>query len=120
MVQRHAHSGKLNGLSRPHPLHTIPGEDLQRAFAGYVVAATTGAIVARVAIFLPSFLFVLVLNPFIPRLRSSQSMSAFLDPVNASSIGLMAAVVIQFARAAVVGWRATDRLARPAAKGRVE
>jgi chromate transporter len=74
-------------------------------FVGFVVAGTTGAFVATVAIFLPSFVFVLILNTFIPRLRSSKTMSAFLDALNANTIGLMAAVVIQLARAAVVDWR---------------
>jgi chromate transporter len=33
-------------------------------------------------------------------------MSAFLDAINASAIGLMAAVVIQLASATMVDWRA--------------
>jgi len=83
-----------------------PGPVLSTAtFVGYVVSGTAGALVATVAIFLPSFLVVLVLNPLIPRLRASKAMSAFLDAVNASAIGLMAAVVIQLAYAAVVDWR---------------
>ena len=83
-----------------------PGPVLSTAtFVGYVVAGIAGALVATVAIFLPSFLFVLILNPFIPRLRSSKHMSAFLDAVNASAVGLMAAVVIHLGRSAVVDWR---------------
>jgi chromate transporter len=84
-----------------------PGPVLSTAtFVGYAVSGVAGAIVATVAIFLPSFLFVLVLNPIIPRLRASKNMSAFLDAINASAISLMAAVVIRLAGATVVDWRA--------------
>jgi chromate transporter len=62
--------------------------------------------VATIAIFLPSFLFVLILNPFIPRLRASKVMSAFLDAVNVSAIGLMAAVVVSLAGQTLTDWRA--------------
>jgi chromate transporter len=71
-----------------------PGPVLSTAtFIGYVVAGTPGAIVATVGIFLPSFFFVLIVNPFIPRLRESALAGAFLDAVNASAVGLMAAVI---------------------------
>jgi chromate transporter len=84
-----------------------PGPVLSTAtFVGYVVSGLAGAVTATAAIFLPSFLFVLILNPLIPRLRASKIMSAFLDAVNASAIGLMAAVVIQLAGTAVMDWRA--------------
>ena len=70
-----------------------PGPVLSTAtFVGYLVSGVPGALISTTAIFLPSFFFVLILNPFIPRLRSSKIMSAFLDAVNISAIGLMAAV----------------------------
>ena len=65
-----------------------------------------GALISTTAIFLPSFFFVLILNSFIPRLRSSKIMSAFLDAVNISAIGLMAAVVVHLAGASLTDWRA--------------
>ena len=40
-------------------------------FIGYILSGTPGAIVATLGIFLPSFIFVLILNPLIPRLRQS-------------------------------------------------
>ena len=71
-----------------------PGPVLSTAtFIGYVVAGLPGAIVATIGIFLPSFVFVLILNPLIPRLRESAVAGAFLDAVNASAVGLMAAVI---------------------------
>ena len=61
------------------------------------MAALAGAAVATVAIFLPSFVFVAVTNPIVPRLRRSRWTAAFLDAVNAASLGLMAAVTIKLA-----------------------
>ena len=84
-----------------------PGPVLSTAtFVGYVVSGVSGAVISTVAIFLPSFIFVLILNPVIPRLRASKIMSSFLDAVNISSIGLMAAVVIQLANSALTDWKA--------------
>jgi chromate transporter len=83
-----------------------PGPILSTAtFIGYVVMSAdggpwrglAGAAVATVAIFLPSFVFVAVTNPIVPRLRRSRWTAAFLDAVNAASLGLMAAVTIKLA-----------------------
>jgi chromate transporter len=84
-----------------------PGPVLSTAtFVGYIVSGVPGALVATAAIFLPSFLFVLILNPLIPRLRKSGTMSAFLDAINISAIGLMASVVISLAGQTLSDWRA--------------
>ena len=61
---------------------------------GDVAAGMQGALLASLAIFLPSFLFVAALGPIIPRLRKNRWASRFLDAVNAASIGLMAAVTL--------------------------
>ena len=84
-----------------------PGPVLTTAtFIGYVLAGPTGALVATLGIFVPSFLFVLTTNPLIPRLRQSAVAGAFLDAVNASAIGLMAAVTVELARHALIDWGA--------------
>ncbi len=84
-----------------------PGPVLTTAtFIGYVLAGPTGALVATLGIFVPSFLFVLTTNPLIPRLRQSAVASAFLDAVNASAIGLMAAVTVELARHTLIDWGA--------------
>lgn len=54
----------------------------------------------------PSFFFVLILNPLIPKLRRSVWLSAFLDAVNAAAVALMAAVTIQLGAATLVSWPA--------------
>jgi len=75
-------------------------------FIGYTLAGTAGAIVSTVAIFAPSFLFVLILNPWVPRMRESAWAAAFLDAVNASAVGLMAAVVVSLGATTLTSWQA--------------
>ena len=55
----------------------------------YSWTAGRGGLIATVAIFLPSFVFVSILNPLIPRLRKSTLMGSFLDAVNVSAVALM-------------------------------
>lgn len=74
-------------------------------FIGWQMAGVKGAIAATVGIFLPSFLFVALLNPLIPRLRKSKAMSAFLDAANIVSVALMLAVCWEMATAAISDWR---------------
>ena len=59
---------------------------------------------ATAGIFLPSFVFVALSSPFVPRLRRSPWAGAFLDGANAASVALMAAVTWELGRAAVVDW----------------
>jgi chromate transporter len=104
---------RLGWLSRPELLDAValgqltPGPVLSTAtFVGYVVAGLPGAAVATVGIFLPSFLFVLVVNPWVPKLRRSAWMGAFLDAVNVAAVGLMAAVTFRLGAATLDAWPA--------------
>jgi chromate transport protein ChrA len=63
-----------------------------------------GALLATLGIFLPSFLFVALSNPLVPRLRRSRWAAGFLDGANAASVALMAVVTWQLGRAALVDW----------------
>jgi chromate transporter len=84
-----------------------PGPVLSTAtFIGFILDGPAGSLVSTVAIFLPSFVFVLVLNPLIPRLRDSRWLSAFLDAVNVAAVGLMLAVTIELSASVLVSWRA--------------
>ncbi|MCH4903160.1 chromate efflux transporter [Cylindrospermopsis raciborskii CHAB3438] len=75
-----------------------PGPILSTAtFIGYIISGLPGAIVATVGIFLPSFLFVVLLNPVIPWLRKSPWTRSFLDAVNASAVALMIVTTLQIA-----------------------
>lgn len=71
-------------------------------FIGYLVGGLPGGLLATLGIFLPSFVFVAVVFPLVPRLRRSPWSSAFLDGVNVSAIGLMAAVTWQLGQAGIV------------------
>ena len=51
---------------------------------------------------IPSFIFVRVTNPIIPRLRQSPWAGGFLDGVNATALGLMAAVSFQLSRTSFI------------------
>jgi chromate transporter len=84
-----------------------PGPVLSTAtFVGYVVDGWAGAGVATLGIFLPSFLFVLMLNPIIPRMRRSAWLSAFLDAVNVAALALMVAVTLELAVGVLTSWPA--------------
>ncbi|MEZ4702483.1 MAG: chromate efflux transporter [Rhodothermales bacterium] len=102
----------LGWISRSQLLDAIamgqftPGPVLTTAtFLGYVISGAPGAVVATLGIFLPSFIFVLILNPIIPKLRRSPWTAAFLDAVNVAAIALMAAVVVQLGMETLVSWR---------------
>ena len=84
------------GQFTPGPVFTTA------TFIGYVLAGSVGALLATVAIFLPSFVFVAASRPLLPRLRRSRWAGAFLDGVNVAAVALMAAVTWQLARAAIV------------------
>ena len=64
-------------------------------FIGFLLAGVTGAAVATLGIFLPSFLFVGAIGFLLPRMRKSVWAGAFLDGVNAASLALMAVVTLQ-------------------------
>ena len=90
------------GQVTPGPVFTTA------TFVGYVLGGLGGAAVATIGIFLPAFVFVALSGPLVPWIRRSPVAGAFLDGVNVASIALMAAVVAQLARAAIVDpWTAT-------------
>lgn len=83
-----------------------PGPVLSTAtFIGWQMNGLSGALVATAGIFLPSFLFVALLNPILPKLRKSKIFSAFLDAVNAASVAVIGAVCIKMGADAVMDWR---------------
>jgi len=84
------------GQVTPGPLFTTA------TFIGYILGGTPGALLATLGIFLPSFIFVAVSNPLIPRMRKSAWVSSLLDGVNVAALGLMAAVTWQLGRASLV------------------
>jgi chromate transporter len=74
-------------------------------FLGFLLRGWSGAAVATLAIFLPSFAMAGMVGALAERLRSSRLAGAFLDGVNAAAVALMACVALPLGYAALVdGW----------------
>jgi len=72
------------GQVTPGPVFTTA------TFIGFLLGSWRGALVATTAIFLPAFLLVGAGAFFLPRIRKSPALSAFMQGVNAAAVGLMA------------------------------
>jgi chromate transporter len=84
------------GQFTPGPVFTTA------TFIGYVLASWPGAILATIGIFLPSFVFVALSHPLIPKIRGRPVTAVLLDGVNIAALGLMVAVTWELGRAAIV------------------
>ncbi|MEL7353889.1 MAG: chromate transporter [Cyanobacteria bacterium J06560_5] len=84
------------GQITPGPVFTTA------TFVGYLLAGNAGALAGTIGIFLPAFLLVGLVNPWVPKIRRSPWASSFLDGVNAGALGLMAGVTYTLSRAALV------------------
>jgi chromate transporter len=73
-------------------------------FIGYLMGGWQSALLATLAFFIPSFLFVALISRIIPYFRKKWWSGAFLDGVNVASLGLMAAVTWELGRAGVTDW----------------
>jgi len=74
-------------------------------FIGYQINGLSGAIIATVAIFLPSFVFVALLNPLIKKMRNSKGLSTFLDAVNVASVAIISATCFIMGKETITDWR---------------
>ena len=72
------------------------------AFVGYKVAGALGALIATIAIFTPSFLFIMFASPFLLRLRQNLWVKSFLKGVMPAALGAIAAAAIPLAAAALL------------------
>ena len=88
------------GQVTPGPVFTTA------TFVGYLLGGVPYALIATAGIFLPSFVMVAVLEPFIGRIRRSAWLGPALDGIAVAAVGLMAAVTVQLGRRAI-----TDPLA---------
>ena len=84
------------GQLTPGPVFTTA------TFVGYLLAGHAGALAGTIGIFLPAFLLVGLVNPWVPKLRQSPWARGFLDGVNAASLGLMAGVTYTLGQAALL------------------
>jgi len=74
-------------------------------FIGYQINGLTGSIVSTIAIFLPSFVFVALLNPIVKKMRNSKLFSAFLDAVNVASVAIITGVCFDMGKDTITDWR---------------
>ncbi|AZQ63022.1 chromate efflux transporter [Flammeovirga pectinis] len=83
-----------------------PGPVLSTAtFVGYLLEGISGALLATLGIFLPSFILVVLLNPIIPKLRNSKTVGYFLDSVNIASVAIMVIVLFQMSGDIASQWQ---------------
>ena len=73
------------------------------AFLGSLVHGVPGGVVAAVAIFLPSFAFVPLLDRLVVAVRRHDTLRAGLEGAAAAAIGLIAAVTVDLGRVALTG-----------------
>jgi chromate transporter len=74
-------------------------------FIGYQINGFSGALISTIAIFLPSFIFVGLLNPLVKKMRNSNVFSTFLDAVNVASIAIIISICIEMGKETIVDWR---------------
>ncbi|MNQ62520.1 putative chromate transport protein [compost metagenome] len=74
-------------------------------FIGYQINGLTGAIVSTIGIFLPSFVFVALLNPLVKKMRNSKKFSIFLDAVNVASVAIIISVCFAMGKDTITDWR---------------
>jgi chromate transporter len=80
------------GQLTPGPVFTTA------TFIGFILGGFSGSVAATVGIFLPSFLFVLLLGEHVVRLRSNPAAAGFLDGVNSGALALIAVALALLAR----------------------
>ncbi len=66
-------------------------------FIGYIVRGPLGAIIATIAMFLPSFIILVVTVPYYDRLRGSAYFNKAITGIICSFVGLLLSVALRFA-----------------------
>jgi chromate transporter len=74
-------------------------------FIGWQINGLSGAVAATIGVFLPSFVFVAVLNPLVGKLRQSRPFAVFLDGVNIASVAIILFVCVEMGRSVITGWQ---------------
>jgi chromate transporter len=74
-------------------------------FIGWQMKGLSGALLATLGVFIPSFLLVALLNPLVPRMRNSKIFSTFLDAINVASIAVIIAVLFVMGKDTLTSWK---------------
>jgi chromate transporter len=73
-------------------------------FVGYLVAGFWGSLVSTVGIFLPSFLFVLLVAPVLVRNRANLNVKGFVKGAYAAAIGTIVGACVLLGKIAIGDW----------------
>jgi chromate transporter len=73
-------------------------------FVGYLVAGFWGSLVSTVGIFLPSFLFVLIVAPLLARHRGNANVQGFVKGAYGAAIGTILGACLLLGKIAVGDW----------------
>jgi chromate transporter len=73
-------------------------------FVGYLVAGFWGAAISTIGIFLPSFLFVLIVAPILVRHRAQPDVQGFVKGAYAAAIGTILGAAVLLGKIAVGDW----------------
>jgi chromate transporter len=73
-------------------------------FVGFIVAGVAGSAAATIGIFLPSFVFVLALAPWLVRHRENPDVKGFVKGAYAAAIGTIAGACILLGKIAIGDW----------------
>src|SRR6266851_1943086 len=98
LTERQLTDAVAMGLISPGPV-VIMG-----TFAGYLVAGVVGAVVATVAVFTPTYLFVVVPGRLFRRFEKHPRLQGFVKGATAAAAGAIAGAAIVIARQIVHGW----------------
>ena len=83
-----------------------PGPVLSTAtFIGYKIGGISGAILATMGIFIPSFFYVWLLNPLVKKMRNHPQLISFLEAVNVAAVSVMVVVSIKMAESILISWQ---------------
>lgn len=74
-------------------------------FIGYQINGVSGAIYGTLGIFLPSFLFVALLNPLVKIMRKSDIFGSFLDGVNVAAVAIILAICYVLGKETITDWK---------------
>lgn len=74
-------------------------------FIGYQINGISGAIYGTLGIFLPSFLFVALLNPLVKIMRKSDIFGSFLDGVNVAAVAIILAICYVLGKETITDWK---------------
>ncbi len=66
-------------------------------FIGYLISGFTGACIAALGVFLPCYLFTVILAPYFKKISQNKSIKAFVDGITAGVIGALVGAVIVIA-----------------------